>query len=146
MSEIPIQAELRDDSATARSPEMSPPASGSKICAAGAGLLGAVCCGGGLIAVGATVIGATGAAVFMRSWVDMQGITLIASTLAILAVLALAAVVSRRARAGLAQDEARYLYGRTVLVLGAWALGGYFAFYIIAGSVLTLIGFEYPKM
>lgn len=145
MSEMQIQAGSHENpaNATLETPRL---AGGSKACAAGAGLLGAVCCGGGLIAVGATLIGATGAAVFMRSWVDMQGITLIFSSLAIVAVLALAAVVSRRARAGLPPEDARHVYGRTVLVLGAWALAGYFAFYLIAGSILTLVGFEYPKM
>ncbi|MPY79825.1 MAG: hypothetical protein GEV04_15425 [Actinophytocola sp.] len=109
------------------------------------GMLGAVCCGGGLVAAGAMVFGATGAAVFMRTWAEMQGITLIFSTLAVLVILALAALVSRGARAGLSAEDARRVYGRTVLVLGAWALSGYFAFYIIVDSVLTLIGFEYPK-
>jgi hypothetical protein len=144
MSEIQILA--GSDEKPAIPPLETPRPNAGKACALGAGVLGAVCCGGGLIAVGATVVGATGAALFMRSWVDMQGITLISSTLAIVAVLALAAWTSRRARAGLAAQDARHVYGRTVMVLGAWALGGYFAFYVIAGSLLTLIGFEYPKM
>lgn len=116
---------------------------GSKTCAAGAGVVGAVCCGGGAAAVAATAVGAIGAAGFMRTWVSMQGVTLISSTFAVLVVLALTVFVTRRARAGLAPAEGRRVYLRSLTRLGGWALLGYFAWVVIGNIVLTLINFKY---
>lgn len=118
---------------------------GTKSCAVGAGVIGAVCCGGGLAAVMATSVGAIGAATFMRTWANMQGITLISSAVAVLAVFGLALLTTRRARAGLALADRRRVYRRALVRLTVWALAGYFAWVIIAGSVLALIGFDYPK-
>lgn len=117
---------------------------GNNACAAGAGVVGAVCCGGGLAAVVATAVGATGAAIFMRTWVTMQGVTLISSTFAVLVVLALTAYVTRRAREGLAPADRRRVYLRSLTRLGGWSLAGYFAWVVVGNTVLTLIGFKYP--
>lgn len=116
---------------------------GSKACAAGAGVLGSVCCGGGLAAVIATSIGAGGAVSFMRTWGNMQGVTLISTGLAIVLVLALSWFVTRRARAGLAPAAGRHVFGRALFQLAAWALAGYFVYFIVINALLSLAGFEY---
>lgn len=115
-----------------------------KTCAAGAGVVGAVCCGGGAAAVAATAVGALGAVGFMRTWFSMQGLTLISASFAVLVVLGLTLLVTRRARAGLPPEGRRRVYLRSLTSLGGWALAGYFAWVVIGGIVLQLIGFKYP--
>lgn len=116
---------------------------GSKACAVGAGVLGSVCCGGGLAAVIATAIGAGGAVSFMRTWGNMQGVTLISTGLAIALVLALSWFVTRRARADLAPEAGRQVFGQALFRLAAWALAGYFVYFIVINALLSLAGFEY---
>jgi hypothetical protein len=106
-------------------------------------VLASVCCGGGLLAVIATVLGAGGVVAFLRSWVEMQGVTLISTALAIGLVFALAAYVTRRAAAGVPAPETRGMYRRTLYRLAGWALGGYVAYFIVVNMVLSLFGFEY---
>jgi hypothetical protein len=116
---------------------------GHKAGALGAGVLSSVCCGAGPAAVIATGLGATGAVAWMRSWANMQGVTLVSTGLAIAIVAGLALVVTRRARAGLAPIAARQVYGRALFRLAAFALAGYFLYFIVFNAVLALAGFEY---
>jgi len=109
-------------------------------------VIGAVCCGGGIAAFVATTVGALGAATFMRSWFSMQGVTLISSSFAVVAILALALFVTRRARAGLAAPDRRRVYVRALTRLGGWGLAGYFGWVVIAGIIMQLVGFKYPGM
>ncbi len=117
---------------------------GSKACAVGAGVIGSVCCGGGPAAVIATWMGAVGAVTFMRTWSNMQGVTLISTGFAILLVLALSWFVTRRARVSLAPDAARRVFGRALFVLAAWGLAGYFIYFVVINVILDIAGFEYP--
>ncbi len=115
----------------------------SKACAAGAGVLGSVCCGGGLAAVIATGVGAGGAVTFMRTWGSMQGVTLISTGLAILVVLALGWFGTREVRAGLPAEAGRQVFGRALFQLCAWALAGYVVYFIGVNTLLSLVGFTY---
>ena len=94
----------------------------------------------------ATAVGATGVALFFRSWISMQGLTLISVAVAIALVLGVAAVVTRRARPGLAPADRRQVYGRALTRLAGWALAGYVAYFIVVNMVLDLVGFKYPSM
>ena len=114
-----------------------------KAAAAGGGVLASVCCGGGLLAVIATVVGAGGTVAFLRSWVEMQGVTLVSTALAIALVLGLAAYVTRRATAGMPAAETSGMYRRSLYRLAGWALVGYVAYFIVVNMVLGLVGFEY---
>lgn len=115
----------------------------AKACAAGAGVIGSVCCGGGLAAVTATGMGAVGAVTFMRSWGNMQGVTLISTTVAILMVVGLSWFITRRARVGLPAEAGRRVFGRAFFRLAAWALAGYFVYFILVNMILSMVGFEY---
>lgn len=70
----------------------------AKACAAGAGVIGSVCCGAGPTAVIASALGAGGAVSFMLSWGNMQGVTLISTGIALLVVLSLSWLVTRGVR------------------------------------------------
>ncbi len=98
-----------------------------------------------MAAVAATAIGAVGAVGFMRSWANMQGITLISTLIAILLVVALAWWLTRRARAELPRQQYRRVFRRSLFRLSAWALGGYMAYMGIVTAILSLVGFEYPR-
>jgi hypothetical protein len=116
---------------------------GGKLAAAGGGVIASVCCGKGLIAVLATVLGAGSVVAFTTSWVKMQGVTLVSAAFAIGLVLAIAAHLTRSAREGMGSVDARRVYGRTLLRLTGWALGGYVVYFIGFNMVLSLVGFEY---
>ena len=98
-----------------------------------------------MAAVAATAIGAIGAVGFMRSWANMQGITLISTLVAILLVVALAWWLTRRARAELPRQQYRRVFRRSLFRLSAWALGGYMAYMVVVTAILSLVGFEYPR-
>ncbi len=100
---------------------------------------------GGLAAVVATAIGAVGAVGFMRSWANMQGITLISTLVAILLVIGLAWFVTRRARAELPRQQYRRVFRRSLFRLSAWALAGYMAYMVIVTAILSLVGFDYLR-
>lgn len=91
-----------------------------------------------MAAVVATAIGAVGAAEFMRSWANMQGITLLSTLAAILLVVGLAWFVTRKQRANLPPEGSRRVFRRSLFRLSAWALAGYMAYMVVIGSVLGL--------
>lgn len=92
-----------------------------------------------MAAVVATAVGAVGAAGFMRSWANMQGVTLISTLVAIVLVVALAWFVTRRSRAGLPPDGARRVFRRSLFRLSGWALAGYMAYMVIISAVLGVL-------
>ncbi len=98
-----------------------------------------------MAAVVATATGAVGAAVFMRSWANMQGITLISTLVGILLVVGLAWWLTRRCRASLPRQQYRRVFRRTLFRLSAWALAGYMAYMVIVTTILSLVGFELPR-
>lgn len=81
----------------------------------------------------------------MRSWANMQGITLISTLVAILLVIALAWWVTRRQRAELPRPQYRRVFRRSLFRLSAWALAGYMIYMVIITMILSLVGFEFPR-
>jgi hypothetical protein len=120
--------------------------SAGKACAVGGGVIAAVCCGGGLAAVVATLLGAVGAVSFMRTWANMQGITLLSTLFAILLIVGLARWLTRGYRQELSPAQYRDVFRRTLFRLSAWALAGYMFYMVVVTTVLNLIGFEYPRL
>lgn len=82
----------------------------------------------------------------MRSWANMQGITLLSTLLAILLIVGLAWWLTRRARAELPRREYRRVFRRSLFRLSAWALAGYMAYMVVVTAILSLIGFDYPRI
>lgn len=82
---------------------------------------------------------------FMRSWGNMQGVTLISTLAALALVVGLAYVTVAPRRYALPPTEFRRLFGRNLYRLSAWALGGYMVYMVIVSTVLTLVGFKYPR-
>ncbi len=92
-----------------------------------------------MAAVAATAIGAVGAVGFMRSWANMQGITLISTLIAFLLIIGLAWWMTRRARAQLPRQQYRRVFRRSLFRLSAWALAGYMAYMVVISAVLGLV-------
>lgn len=123
----------------------APVGAGGKTCAVGAGVLASVCCGNGIVTVLATVAGATGVVGFATHWMGMQGLTLLSVAVAVLIVLAAAALGTRRARAGLPDEQRRQVYLQATGRLAVWALGGYALYFVVVNAVLTVVGFKLAK-
>lgn len=98
-----------------------------------------------MAAVAATLLGSVAAVKFMRSWGNMQGVTMISNAVAILLVVALAAWQVWPLRRTVPSAHFRRLFARSLYRLSAWALAGYMAYMVIGSMILTVTGFEYPK-
>ncbi len=114
----------------------------AKACAVAGGVIGSVCCGTGVVALIATIIGSASLANWTL-WGGMQGLTLMSTGVVLLLVLGLAALVTRQARAGLAGSDGRRVYMRALSRLAAWGLVGYAAYFIIVNMILQIAGFHY---
>lgn len=115
----------------------------AKTCAVGAGVMSSVYCGTGVVAAVAAAVGAGGVLAFTKSWVQMQGLTLVSAAFAIAVVLGLAAWVTRRARASVPAGARLRIYQRSLVRLAAWALGGYAVYFVLVNMILGLLGFKY---
>ena len=82
----------------------------------------------------------------MRSWANMQGITLISTLAAILLIVGLAWWQTRRLRARLPRQQYRRVFRRSLFRLSAWALAGYMAYMVVVTAILSLVGFDYPRL
>ena len=82
----------------------------------------------------------------MRTRANMQGITLLSSLAAILLIVGLAWWLTRRARAELPRQQYRRVFRRNLFRLSAWALTGYMAYMVSVTAILSLVGFEYPRL
>ncbi len=96
-----------------------------------------------MAAVAATMAGSAAAVAWMRSFVAMQGFTLISDVVAILLVVGLAWWQTRRFRPWMAPTDYRGLFQRSLLRLSAWALAGYMAYMAVLDPLLRVVGFHY---
>ncbi len=81
----------------------------------------------------------------MRTWGNLQGITLLSTLAAFALIVGLALWQTRRQRGELPPDAYRSTFRRTLFRLSVWGLAGYMAYMVIVTAVLSLIGFEYPR-
>jgi hypothetical protein len=82
----------------------------------------------------------------MRTWANMQGITLLSTLFAILLIVGLARWLTRGYRQELPPAQYRDVFRRTLFRLSAWALAGYMFYMVVVTTILNLIGFEYPRL
>uniref|UniRef100_A0A7C1FTS2 Uncharacterized protein n=1 Tax=Thermomicrobium roseum TaxID=500 RepID=A0A7C1FTS2_THERO len=82
----------------------------------------------------------------MRTWANMQGITLLSTLFAILLILGLARWLTRGYRRELPPAQYRDVFRRTLFRLSAWALAGYMIYMVVVSAILNLIGFQYPRL
>jgi len=80
----------------------------------------------------------------MRTWANMQGVTLLSTLFAIALIVGLAWFLTRRQRVELPRDAYRRVFRRTLFRLSAWALAGYMAWMVVVSAILNMVGFEYP--
>ncbi len=79
----------------------------------------------------------------MLTWGNMQGVTLVATSVAVLLVLSLSWFVTRHVRTRSVPDDRPRVVGRVLFRRSAWALAGYFVYFFVINMLLGLAGFDY---
>jgi len=81
----------------------------------------------------------------MRTWVAMQGFTLVSDLIAAVLIIVLARYQTRRYRSWMRPADYQRVFKRSLVRLAAWGLAGYMVYMAVITPLLTLMHFSYAK-